>query len=93
MGGSVLPVDSPCIGLLFGTKDGDNLSICDATEAVYRYADGVVTLNHKFIQKKKQLWTAVYTNQQLIGWYCVGKEANASHIQLHQEVIFILSTD
>jgi hypothetical protein len=86
LGGSLLPCDAPTIGLLFGTKEGGILSICDATEAVYKYQDETVSLNPQFIQKKKELWTAVYTNQELIGWYSVGTSILPLHVQLHQEV-------
>lgn len=87
--GSLLPSHAPTIGLLFGTKDGKNISICDATEAVYKYVNGNVNLMSQFIQKKKQLWTAVYTTQELIGWYYVGTSIESLHVQLHREVIWI----
>jgi hypothetical protein len=86
LNGSLLPSDAPTLGLLFGTKDGENISICDATEAVYKFTNGTVSLLPQFISKKKELWTAVYTTQELIGWYYVGTEILPLHLQLHQEV-------
>lgn len=87
LGGSILSINSPVIGLIFGTKEGKDISLCDATEAVYSFSNGKVILNHKYIEKKKQLWTAVYTNQQLIGWYCFDKEVTPFLIQLHQQML------
>ena len=90
LGGSILPPNAPVIGLLFGTRDGVNTSLHDATEAVYQYSDSNIILNHESILKKKELWTAVYTTQELVGWYTVGTDVSPYHLQMHREVRVLL---
>jgi len=87
LGGSILPPNAPVIGLLFGTRDGVNTSLHDATEAVYQYSDSNIILNHESILKKKELWTAVYTTQELVGWYTVGTDVSPHHLQMHREMM------
>lgn len=65
-------MDSPVIGLLFGIQNGQDVSIFDGTEAIYDWNDGIVILNDIEINKKKSLWTAVFTSYgMLILFLCV----------------------
>jgi hypothetical protein len=86
LGGSTLPITAPVIGLIFGTDENSTISFCDATEAVYQVEGDRIVLNKKSIQKKMELWTAVYTHQRLVGWYSVSSELNIQHAHLHKEV-------
>jgi len=121
VGGSKLARDTPAVGLLFGVQNGLEVSIIDATDAIFttwrlqvktsmgalieasikndfqlRETDDAgiranldrqgisdvvsytikgawdVTLYADEIEKKRRLWTAVFTNYELLGWYTVG---------------------
>jgi hypothetical protein len=67
VGGSKLPKVYPVIGLLFGVQNGQEVSLFDGTDAIYEIITGEVVLNNKEITKKKSLWTAVFTNYELLG--------------------------
>jgi hypothetical protein len=66
-GGSKMPSNSPVIGLLFGVQNGLDISIIDASDAIYEVVGGVVVLNSVEIEKKKVLMTAVFTTYELLG--------------------------
>lgn len=85
-GGSKLSVDSPVIGLLFGIQNGQDVSIFDGTEAIYDWNDGIVILNDIEINKKKSLWTAVFTSYELLGWYTVCENILPFHKEIHQSM-------
>jgi len=89
-----MPYNSPVIGLLFGIQNGLEVSIIDASDAIYECLPPSnssinfpeIRLNLHEIQKKKTLWTAVYANYELLGWYSVGKLLFSSHIEIHNSV-------
>lgn len=87
VGGTKLLNSAPVIGLLFGIQSGLDISIIDATDAIYEAIpcdDGwEVLLKTEEIEKKRQLWTAVYTSYELLGWYAVGSEVNRQHMNIH----------
>jgi COP9 signalosome complex subunit 6 len=87
MGGSKLPSNYPVIGLLFGIQTGLDVSIIDATDALYEVdSKGEVVLHCAEIEKKKGLWTAVYANYEMLGWYTLANDciATPSHMSIHR---------
>jgi COP9 signalosome complex subunit 6 len=86
VGGTKLPPDSPTYGLLFGTENGLEVSICEATEAIYEIVDGVLIVLKDEIAKKASLWSAVYTDYKLLGWYTFGTETILEHMKFHEEM-------
>ena len=86
MGGSKLPSTASAIGLLFGIQDGQDVSIFDGTEAKYNITDGIWSVDADDVIKKKGLWTAVYTNYELLGWYTVGDIITSAHMDIHKSV-------
>lgn len=40
-------------------------------------------MNEVEILKKKSLWTAVFTNYELLGWYTLGTEVVPNHLDIH----------
>lgn len=86
MGGSKLLPGSPVIGLLFGIQSGLNISIIDATDALYDVGpSGAVIMNMPKVVEKVRLWTAVFTNFELLGWYTVGSsEPTVLDLDIHK---------
>ena len=95
-----MPRDAPVVGLLFGTQSGLDISIIDATDAIYDVpttnpsdatADKIlsITLNHEEIEKKKRLWTAVYTSYELLGWYTLTPDNQVlpAHMAIHRDMM------
>jgi Maintenance of mitochondrial structure and function/JAB1/Mov34/MPN/PAD-1 ubiquitin protease len=90
VGGSKLPRDAPVVGLLFGVQAGSHVSIFDATDIIYEQhsaGSDEITILPAEISKKKELWTAVYTSYELIGWYAVGVEVTAMHMAIHKKML------
>ena len=81
--------DSPVIGLLFGIQNGLDISIIDATDAIYEVVGGEVVLNVPAIDKKKSLFTAVYAKYELLGWYTLtkGNQVLPSHMFIHRNMM------
>jgi COP9 signalosome complex subunit 6 len=71
-------------------QDGLDVSIIDATDAIYDLdaTSHEVVLNTEEIEKKKRLWTAVYTNYEMLGWYTLdtGAQPTASHMNIHRAI-------
>ena len=95
-GGSKMARNSPVVGLLFGVQSGLDISIIDATDAIYDVTpssmlggEPTIVLNSVEIEKKKRLWTAVYANYELLGWYTVtnGTQVLPTHMTLHREMM------
>lgn len=95
LGGSKLPATAPVYGLIFGNTtittepQGETLitiNICDSTDAIYEYEEGKgeAKMLIEYINKKIQLWTAVFTEYRLVGWYTFGKEASPEHMRIQK---------
>mmetsp|Transcript_14196 Transcript_14196/g.42315 ORF Transcript_14196/g.42315 Transcript_14196/m.42315 type:complete len:287 (-) Transcript_14196:81-941(-) len=84
MGGSRAPADSPVFGLLFGAQKDLDLRVVDAIELA-RTAEG--GLDHDFLAKQVELYTDVYEDRELVGWYALAAEADAGHLRLHGEFL------
>lgn len=86
-GGRQVP-DSPILGLLFGKQQSLEVWIFDAIELVYApSASGGATIDEAFLQKQTELYTAVYKDRELMGWYTVAKEATPDHLLLHKDFL------
>jgi COP9 signalosome complex subunit 6 len=84
-----MPSNSPVIGLLFGVQNGLDISIIDASDAIYEVVGGVVVLNSVEIEKKKVLMTAVFTSYELLGWYTLtdGSQVLPVHMTIHRDMM------
>ena len=88
MGGTKFAPTDPVIGLLFGVQNGLEVSVIDATEAVYEMVNGRAVLNAAKVLEKRELWTKVYANHELLGWYTVGGTEPEPWCQaMHQEMM------
>lgn len=85
LGGSKQPANSPVLGLLFGKQTDLEVSIYDAIEAAYDFENGVMKLDDGFLAKQIELYTAVYKDKELLGWYAVGTEATSEHLRLQKD--------
>ena len=81
--------DAPVIGLLFGIQNGLDISIIDATDAIYEVVGGEVILNSPEIEKKKRLFTAVFSSYELLGWYTLtnGNQVQPVHMAIHRDMM------
>ncbi|KAH8059279.1 hypothetical protein JL721_9377 [Aureococcus anophagefferens] len=75
LGGARVAPDSPVLGLLFGKQVGLDVAVFDAIEL--SMADG--KLDHDFLKKQAELFTDVYADRELLGWYCLAKSATPAH--------------
>lgn len=84
-----MPSDSPVIGLLFGIQNGLDISIIDATDAIYEIVNGQIILNNAEIEKKKRLFTSVFANYELLGWYILtnGNQVEPVHMSIHRDMM------
>jgi len=89
MGGTKFAKTDPVIGFLFGVQVGLEVSIIDATEAVYEMSEGRAVLNKAKTAEKRELWTKVYANHELLGWYTVngGAEPEGWCLAIHREMM------
>lgn len=103
LGGSKLPVTAPVYGLIFGfttvssEPQGERLvtvNICDSTDAIYEFEEDTTeaVMLIEYINKKIELWTAVFTEYRLVGWYAFGKEATTEHMRI-QKIFEQLGTE
>ena len=83
LGGARVAPDSPVLGLLFGKQVGLDVAVFDAIEL--SMADG--KLDHDFLKKQAELFTDVYADRELLGWYCLAKSATPAHLDLHREFL------
>ena len=44
-------------------------------------------LDHDFLKKQAELFTDVYKDRELLGWYCLAKAATPAHLDLHREFV------
>lgn len=101
MGGSILKKNDPVVGLLFGTQEGLNVDIIDATDAIYTVgSQGEVILDMQANfpdpldpenkNNKMDLVIAPFADIQyeLLGWYTLGAsdEPMPWCMELHQKV-------
>jgi COP9 signalosome complex subunit 6 len=84
LGGGRASPGAPVVGLLFGKQDGLAVTVCDAIEVALA-ADG--TLDHDYVTKATELYTDVYADRELLGWYCVAAAAAPEHLALHEAFV------
>mmetsp|Transcript_26622 Transcript_26622/g.81866 ORF Transcript_26622/g.81866 Transcript_26622/m.81866 type:complete len:297 (-) Transcript_26622:43-933(-) len=86
MGGGRQASDAsrPVLGLLFGQQKGLEVTVVDAIELARTDAGGV---DHEFLAQNVELYTDVYKDRELIGWYSLAKDAGAEHLALHKEFL------
>ena len=86
-GGTLQPKDSTVVGILFGTRSQNgSMSINDTTDIITEIIDHIERVPSAEIEKKIRLWTAVYTQYELLGWYTFGMEATPAHFALHDSI-------
>jgi len=84
MGGGRQTSSQPVLGLLFGQQKGLEVTVVDAIELARTESGGV---DHDFLAQNVELYTDVYKDRELIGWYALAKEAGAEHLTLHKEFL------
>jgi len=86
LGGSKQPKTAPVMGLLFGTQsDTLEVSIADATEVAYD--EKTLKMDEAYLRKQVELYTAVYKDKELLGWYAVAARAGPEHLALHKDFL------
>ena len=87
-GGTLQSPGSTIVGVLFGTRGSNNhsVSVIETTDIITETLHGVERITGSEIEKKIRLWTAVYTQYELVGWYTFGNEVTAAHIALHESL-------
>ena len=89
VGGSKEPTSVAVVGMLFGKRDEDGVTIVDATDAVYESnGSGNTSFNMPELTKKIKLWTTMGENRatEMLGWYSFGLTATAEHLKIHSVV-------
>jgi len=85
-GGTKLSKDAPVLGLLFGTKRDNIISVCETTDVLLEKDENNYHIVESEIQKKTQLWTAVYTSYELLGWYTFSESISSRHFEFHNSL-------
>jgi hypothetical protein len=88
MGGTRLPEDSPVIGLLFGEIDlnKNHISLVDSADVSFERntAATVQELPAAYVAKKVKLWTEVFPQFKLLGWYTFCAEVTEEQLTWHE---------
>ena len=85
LGGSTISSKAPVIGLLFGIHYGLDISIVDASDALYDVDESNnIQFREEDIKKKIELWTAVFSTYELLGWYTFGSDISPMIIDIHK---------
>lgn len=86
-GGSIKPRGSKVLGLLWGRQQGLEVDIMDAVELGYEQGpDGAPIIDAETVMQQKALYTEVYKNYDLLGWYSVGQEVVELDVRIHREM-------
>lgn len=89
MGGSIYPPNSKVLGLLWGKQQGLEFVITDAVELLYEIGvSKLPIITKREIVKQKNLYTKVFKDHEILGWYSVGSNVNAKvDLALHREMM------
>lgn len=71
--------------MLFGL-DGEIPSLVESIEAIYIVESGKVRFIDEEISRRIDIWTAVYKEYNLLGWYIFGSNVNENHIEMHLKI-------
>lgn len=63
-----------------------SISIYDSIDMNYQIIDNEIKVIPNEITKKCELWTAVFTNYQLIGWYTFGEIPSNIYFKIHHQL-------
>lgn len=83
----MLPFNAPVVGLLFGTAVGGIFTVCDNTDVMLENVNGEDVMSPADVERRKRLWTTVYQQYSLIGWYAFGNTGlQPVHAQFHASI-------
>jgi len=57
------------VGALFGQQQGRRVEIHTTFELVFEEKEGVIIINAEYAKRKKEAYTAVFPNYEILGWY------------------------
>jgi len=74
------------IGLLYGTQSGRKIIIKTTFEALFTIENGVIVIDKKYIESRKELYSQIFKDHDIVGWYRTGDQITQEDIQIHQEI-------
>jgi COP9 signalosome complex subunit 6 len=82
MGGTPQGAGAPVVGLLFGQQNGLEVDVVDVLEV---HLTAATKVDREFLEQSKALYTEVYEDRDLVGWYAVAAAPTDTHLHLHKE--------
>lgn len=71
--------------MLFGYQEGLEVVITDAMELHYEVVNDEIKISKEYIDERKQLYSDVYVNLEIMGWYSVGSASvSTADLNIHR---------
>eukprot|EP00879_Flechtneria_rotunda_P001616 GHRR01001776.1.p1 GENE.GHRR01001776.1~~GHRR01001776.1.p1 ORF type:complete len:320 (+),score=108.09 GHRR01001776.1:194-1153(+) len=75
------------MGCLLGSQDGRTVDVSNSFEMKYTTADDGWQIDHPFLLKKQEQYKTVFPKQDIVGWYCTGRQVEERHLAVHRQVL------
>jgi COP9 signalosome complex subunit 6 len=75
------------VGALFGQQQGRRVEIHTTFELVFTEKDGTIIIDTAIMRQKKEQYTAVFPNYEVLGWYMTGDAIFEKDTVAHKELM------
>eukprot|EP01012_Entosiphon_sulcatum_P000428 TRINITY_DN100687_c0_g1_i1.p1 TRINITY_DN100687_c0_g1~~TRINITY_DN100687_c0_g1_i1.p1 ORF type:complete len:295 (-),score=50.98 TRINITY_DN100687_c0_g1_i1:15-878(-) len=72
------------IGAVLGSQTGRNVEIHTSFELLFDVIDGVPVIDTKYLNTKKEQFSKVFPNYEILGWYTTGSGLDKNDITVHK---------
>lgn len=84
--------DPRVMGILLGNQNGRTIEVCHSFELPATNSDaGTIEVDMEFMERRIQQYRQIFSDYNVVGWYCTGSEVSPEDLRLHTEVFSLLN--
>lgn len=84
--------DPRVVGILLGVQNGRTVEVCHSFELPANNSDaGQIEIDMAFMEGRIQQYRQIFSDYNVVGWYCTGSEVSPEDLRLHTEVFSVLN--
>lgn len=74
------------MGCLLGSQDGRSVDVANSFEIKFTEGDAGYEVDTPFLLKKQEQYKTVFPKQDIVGWYCSGRQLTDRHLAVHRKI-------
>ncbi|WIA21756.1 hypothetical protein OEZ85_000918 [Tetradesmus obliquus] len=74
------------LGCLLGSQDGRSVELANSFEMKWEQGEAGCEVDAPFLVKKQEQYKTVFPKQDIVGWYCTGRQLTEQHLAVHRKI-------